>query len=224
MFDPTATSLKLTHEWHQWTRQRQRSHTHLDGPHNPTDIITPGRVSAGLFPISNLNESHPHPLKAHRRAHTHTHHGLERQLPLMTTQWKISEPQKQRHLVELGNLYISSDQSLDNNNYYLCSGFIYHIAVFKWMLHAKFRRMYLTLLNSYCSAKKVFNGCIMYDVENNKCQTQTFCSVLMVWFSRQQILSLLLVGLFKDSHQQKLLKISALSFSILYVAKRKMHL
>lgn len=50
---------------------KDKDATHiLDGPYYPTDIITPGRVSNSLFPISNLNESHPYPLKAHRRACT----------------------------------------------------------------------------------------------------------------------------------------------------------
>lgn len=50
---------------------KDKDTTHiLDGLYYPTDIITSGRVSNSLFPISNLNESHPYPLKAHRHACT----------------------------------------------------------------------------------------------------------------------------------------------------------
>lgn len=86
---------------------KTKHHTHLDWPHYPIDIITLGRISTSLFPISNLNESYPHPLEAH----THTNHGLERRIHSVSTQWKIPEPQKQRHLVEpwrMTHIYIRS--------------------------------------------------------------------------------------------------------------------
>lgn len=103
------------------SRRRQRRHTHLDGPHYPTDIITPGRVSASLFPISNLNEYHPHPLKAHR--HTHppgpgemVAHCVDSVEHFRTTETKAF------CIIREYNSNISSDWFL--NNYYSCRGFI----------------------------------------------------------------------------------------------------
>lgn len=55
---------------------------------------------ASLLPISNQNESH---LILHNRAHSHTQSRGTVALYRMLTQWKISEPQKQRPLVKSGS-------------------------------------------------------------------------------------------------------------------------
>lgn len=49
--------------------QAKTKTSHLDGPHLPTDGITPGRLCASLLPISNLNESHPSEAVTHRASH-----------------------------------------------------------------------------------------------------------------------------------------------------------
>lgn len=84
---------KRPETWHGFRRTSQSSRYNYSW-----------KSRASLLPISNQNESHLI-LQNHAHSHTltHTQSGGTVALYRMLTQWKISEPQKQRPLVKSGS-------------------------------------------------------------------------------------------------------------------------